>query len=54
MRDPDIYFVGICDCGHDEYAHTRKIGPYVLCDMPGCKCADRNYIRSEKRRRKVR
>lgn len=46
-------FVLICACEHDEYSHNRKIGPYLLCSSPGCKCADRNYVRSEKRQRET-
>jgi hypothetical protein len=44
-------WVMICACGHDEFSHGRKIGPYLLCSSPGCKCADRNYVNSEFRAR---
>jgi predicted SAM-dependent methyltransferase len=40
-------WIGVCACGHDEREHDIRYGPYVRCSMPGCKCTDRNYIRSK-------
>lgn len=39
----------ICACGHDQFSHNSKVGPYLLCSSPGCRCADANYVRSEER-----